>query len=125
MNFLPKNMTVWTEIPVADLQKGAAFYAAVTGATLTIEKMEPNDTAMFQVADMKTGVAGHLYAGKPAAAGTGPTVHLAIEGTVEQAMARCRAAGGTVVSPVIEIPAGRFVYAMDPDGNSIGLFEQP
>jgi predicted enzyme related to lactoylglutathione lyase len=27
-----------------------------------------------------------------------------------------------VVSPVIAIPAGRFAYCEDPDGNSFGLF---
>jgi predicted enzyme related to lactoylglutathione lyase len=27
-----------------------------------------------------------------------------------------------VVSPIVEIPAGRFAYCLDPDGNSIGLF---
>ena len=42
---------------------------------------------------------------------------------VEQAMAACTKGGGAVVSPVITIPPGRFCYATDPDGNSIGLFE--
>ena len=37
-------------------------------------------------------------------------------------MQRVTENGGTVVSPVIEIPAGRFAYCLDPDGNSIGLF---
>ena len=38
-------------------------------------------------------------------------------------MERVKQAGGTVVSPIIQIPPGRFFYATDPDGNSIGLFE--
>ena len=41
----------------------------------------------------------------------------------KSALARVAEAGGTVISPAIEIPAGRFFYATDPDGNSIGLFE--
>jgi predicted enzyme related to lactoylglutathione lyase len=32
-------------------------------------------------------------------------------------------AGGTAISPDIEIPPGKFFYAKDLDGNSIGLFE--
>jgi hypothetical protein len=32
------------------------------------------------------------------------------------------ASGGEVVSPIITIPAGRFAYCLDPDGNSFGLF---
>ncbi len=37
-------------------------------------------------------------------------------------MARVFDSGGEVVSPVIDIPAGRFAYCLDPDGNSFGLF---
>ena len=33
-----------------------------------------------------------------------------------------KANGGEVVSPIITIPAGRFAYCLDPDGNSFGLF---
>lgn len=38
-------------------------------------------------------------------------------------MARCSKAGGEVIGAPITIPAGRFAYAKDLDGNSIGLFE--
>jgi predicted enzyme related to lactoylglutathione lyase len=37
-------------------------------------------------------------------------------------MERVTGNGGRIVSPVIEIPAGRFTYCLDPDGNSFGLF---
>ena len=30
--------------------------------------------------------------------------------------------GGKVISDIVTIPAGRFAYCLDPDGNSIGLF---
>ena len=41
---------------------------------------------------------------------------------LEETLARVEPAGGKVLSPVIDIPAGRFAYCTDPDGNSIGLF---
>jgi uncharacterized protein len=123
MAHTPTNSIVWFELPVSDLDKGIAFYSAITGATIVKEQMGPDVTAMFKPADPETGVAGHLYKGKPAGDGTGPTVHLSAEGTVEQMMERVAAAGGAVVSPAIAIPPGRFFYATDPDGNSIGLFE--
>ena len=123
MAHTPANSIVWFELPVRDLDKAVEFYAAATGATIVKEQMGPDVTAMFKPADPMTGVAGHLYKGKPAGDGTGPTVHLAAEGTVEQMMDRVTQAGGNVVSPAIEIPPGRFFYATDPDGNSIGLFE--
>lgn len=123
MSFAPTHPTVWIELPVSDLTAAMAFYSKATGLTLERMQMGPNETALFMASDFMSGVAGHLYEGKPAGDGTGPTVHLAAEGTLEEAMDRVTAAGGKVISPSIDIPAGRFFYATDPDGNSIGLFE--
>lgn len=123
MPFTPKDFTVWMEIPVTDLAKSRAFYETITGGKLDTQMMGPNETAIFQVTDPQTGVAGHLYEGKPATNGEGPTIHLAVDGKLEAAMDRVRAAGGEVISDPIEIPGGRFFYLTDLDGNSIGLFE--
>ncbi len=115
---------VWTEIPVRDLQKGQAFYEAAFGWSMVFQAAAktggPNDYVDFS--DDMVSVGGHLYPGRPAE-GNGPTIHLAVPDTLEDGMARFEAAGGKVVSPAIEIPPGRFAYATDPDGNSIGLFE--
>ncbi len=115
-------LVVWTEIPVTDLRKAVPFYNAVFGWDMTITDAGANEVANFGglTEDDPLTVGGHLYPGKPA---TGSTVHLGVPGTVEEAAERCTAAGGTVMGPVIEIPPGRFQYATDPDGNSIGLFE--
>ncbi|MFD0980763.1 VOC family protein [Tropicimonas aquimaris] len=123
MNDTPKNATVWIEIPVTDMDKAMQFYEAVTGLALKRDDTGPNPMAIFQVEDPALGVAGHLYPGTPARNGEGPTIHLSVAGSVEEAMERVRAAGGAVVSPAIEIPPGRFAYCMDLDGNSIGVFE--
>lgn len=123
MSFHPEHFTVWAEIPVTDMDKAVAFYSAVLNTDMTIDSSGPNPIAVFQTKTPGQGVAGHLYPGVPAARGAGPTVHLAADGTAEDAMERVKAAGGTVVSPVIEIPAGRFAYCQDLDGNSFGVFE--
>lgn len=123
-NPLPVNAVVWAEIPVTDMDKSKSFYAAVTGHELNHEKNAPNPMANFACKDVMQGVAGHIYPGKPAAGGSGNTIHIAVAGKVEDAMERVTESGGKVVSPVIEIPAGRFAYCLDPDGNSIGLFEK-
>lgn len=122
MTSAPKNPVVWTEIPVTDLAASMVFYGEVIGTPLTLDENGPNPMAVFGGGEM-TSVAGHLYPGKPAADGQGPTVHLLIGGTVEDAMARCTKAGGRVEGPIVTIPPGRFTYARDLDGNSIGLFE--
>ncbi|MEL6233228.1 MAG: VOC family protein [Pseudomonadota bacterium] len=122
MKHMPENFTVWTEIPVSNLDRAIAFYGAVFSTQLVRQDMGPNQTAVFPTRT-QGGVAGHLYEGTPAADGNGPTLHLALPDRLEAGLDRLRAAGGTVVSEPIEIPVGRFAYCIDPDGNSIGLFE--
>ena len=87
---------------------------------MKIDNSGPNPMAVLGGSENTAGA--HLYPGKPAPDG-GNTIHLAIEDTLEEGMERVKQAGGEVVSPPIEIPAGRFFYAKDLDGNSIGLFE--
>ncbi len=124
MTFVPDNFTVWMEIPVSDLTKAISFYNEVFQTELNlVADMGPNQFAMFPTKD-QTGVAGHLYPGKPSANGSGPTVHIACPDSLEATMERFAKAGGEVVSDPIAIPAGRFAYGTDPDGNSIGLFER-
>lgn len=117
----PANPVVWCEIPLRDIDRGIAFYKSVFDFSLTRDDTGPNPIAMFK--DDMSGVSGHLYAGEPSAAGNGPTIHLIVPDTLEAAADRCRKAGGTVKSDPVPLPMGRFQYALDPDGNSIGLFE--
>jgi predicted enzyme related to lactoylglutathione lyase len=115
------NVAVWFEIPVTDIDAAKTFYEEVLSVALNKDDTGPNPMVMFNSAD-NTGVSGHLYPGKPATAGTGNTIHLHCADPLEDAMKRVSAAGGEVVSPIIPIPSGRFVYIHDPDGNSVGLF---
>lgn len=117
---MPENAAVWFEIPVTDMERAKAFYRTVLDVELIDENMGPNPTAVFPTA--KSGVAGHLYPGKPAASGEGNTIHLASPDPLEEALERVTANGGKVISDIVTIPAGRFAYCRDPDGNSIGLF---
>lgn len=117
------NVAVWFEIPVTDMERAKAFYNAVLQTTLKDDDNGPNPMAMFP-ADSDQAVAGHLYPGKPAAADSGSVVHLASPDRLEASLERVREAGGTFVSDIITIPAGRFAYCRDPDGNGIGLFDR-
>lgn len=121
MSFAPDNALVWSEIPVRDLDRAIVFYSEVFDYDLKADNAGPNPVAYLPY--VEPGISGHLYPGKPAAPGTGPTVHLAVPDSLEAAADRCWKAGGTVKSEPIAIPFGRFQYIEDPDGNSIGLFE--
>lgn len=115
------NTCVWFEIPVTDLERARKFYSAVLRRDLSNIEGGPNPMVAF-TAMSDEGVSGHLYPGKPATPGTGPTIHMAAPDGLDATAARVREAGGTVVSDPIEIPSGAFFYAIDPDGNSIGFF---
>ena len=117
-----ENRCVWFEIPVGDLKRAQVFYQAVFETELYDEEGSPNPMLVFPTRN-NSGVSGHLYEGKPAADGQGPTVHLGVEGPLEDALERVKTNGGTVLSEIITIPPGRFAYCRDLDGNSIGLFK--
>lgn len=111
---------VWGEIPVTDMEKSVAFYNNVFGYEMEIDNSGPNPMAVLGGLENTAGA--HLYPGKPAP-DSGNTIHLGLQDSLEAGMERCKKAGGEVLSPPIAIPAGRFAYAKDLDGNSIGLFE--
>ena len=115
-----RTIMAWGEIPVSDMEKAVAFYNHVFGYEMTIDHSGPNP--MANLGSLENVAGAHLYPGKPAADG-GNTIHLGIEDKLEEGLERVKEAGGEVVSPPIAIPAGRFAYAKDLDGNSIGLFE--
>ncbi|MFK8034692.1 MAG: VOC family protein [Hyphomicrobiales bacterium] len=121
MSDQPKNICVWFEIPSTDLDRSKRFYEAVLGTTMTRNDEGPNPMIAFS-SMQDAGVSGHIYPGKPSAEGAGNTIHLGVSDKLENAMDRVPEAGGKVVSEIIPIPAGRFAYCLDPDGNSIGLF---
>lgn len=121
-DFTPSNAAAWFEIPVTDMDRAKAFYGAVLQTEMREDNTGPNPMALFPVEDPENGVGGHIYPGKPPAEGSGNTVHLYAPAPLEAALDRVRENGGEVVSELITIPAGRFAYCRDPDGNSIGLF---
>jgi uncharacterized protein len=123
MSVPPEHFTVWAEIPVTDLDRAIGFYSKVFSVDMKKDATGPNPVAFFPTAQ-PGGVAGHLYPGKPAPEGTGATVHFASPDKLETALERVTTAGGKVLSDVITIPAGRFSYCLDPDGNSIGVFSK-
>ncbi|MET0942587.1 MAG: VOC family protein [Mesorhizobium sp.] len=120
-SYIPDHAAVWFEIPVTDMERSKAFYNAVLHNELTNQDGFPNPMAVFK-AKNGSSVTGHIYPGKPAADGRGPTIHLVVAAPLEEALERVKQNGGEVISGIETIPAGRFAYCTDPDGNSFGLF---
>ena len=124
MPFTPPNALVWSEIPATDLDAAIAFYKAVFDWEIELQTDGPNPIGMIKTADAQ-GAAGHIYPGTPAADGQGPTLHYLVPDTIEATVDRLVTAGGTKLSDPIPFPGGRFLYAQDLDGNSLGLYQPP
>ena len=110
-------IVVWTELPVRDLAAAITLYDALLGTTSTIDRSGPVPMANLTRAEETVGCS--LVEGEP---GRGTVLHFNVA-ALDAAADILRAAGGKVTSDPIAIPQGRFVYAEDPDGNKIGLFE--
>lgn len=123
MTDAPTNRLVWAELPVTDLDRACDFYSKVLGETVKRDDTGPNPMAMLPYSGTLGAAAGHLYPGTPAQKGEGITAHLAVPFELDDAMARVGEAGGEIVSDVITIPAGSFFYAVDTEGNSLGIFK--
>jgi predicted enzyme related to lactoylglutathione lyase len=89
----------WFEIPTRDIERAQRFYEALLGVSLKREDFGPHTLAVFPYAE--PGVGGCLIAGR----------------------ARLERAGGTLVTPPVQLPGemGRYAHVADPDGNRVGL----
>lgn len=121
MSATAHNTGCWFEIAVTDLDASMVFYSSVLQQVLTVDNTGPNPMAMLSFNDDTPGIGGHLYPGKPSREGS--TIHMIIPDDLDSARARILAAGGEVESPDIQIPPGKFFYARDIDGNSLGMFK--
>lgn len=123
MSFKPKNFTVWAEIPVVNLDRSMKFFGDVLQTELKRCDESGMTMAVFETVD-ESGVAGHLYEGKPGLAEQGTAIHLACPDSLEDSLGRVKDSGGKVVSDIVTIPPGRFAYCTDLDGNRFGLFQE-
>ena len=123
MTYPVKDTLVWCEIPVTDLAEGVAFYSALFDVQMTLENGGPNQVSFFPKQG-ESDVAGHIYPGKPAQNGEGITAHLHAPDTLEATVSRAQKAGAEIIGPVVELPFGRFQYAIDPFGNSLSIYSK-
>jgi predicted enzyme related to lactoylglutathione lyase len=120
-NSTPTNAITWFEIPVANLDRAAAFYSKVVGRPLKHEVFGGVPHAMFATAETKTTVTGALVEDAKRPRGAGVTIYLDVDG-VQAAVDRAVAAGGKIVQPTTDIgPFGTVALIADLDGNVVGV----
>ena len=114
------NRAVWFDIPVADLDRAAAFYGGVLG--IKVEKSR-FDNFSFCVLQHDDGNGGCLVPkASEVASNAGILLYMNVDGRMREAVARVPALGGKVVEPAHAIgPHGYRAVVLDSEGNRIAL----
>lgn len=119
----------WFEIPVDNIQRAAAFYEQVLGASVPVIDLTAQLGSMVGMLPNRGGPGGALVQNSrhgyvPSDQGT--LVYLVVDGGLDQALARVSAAGGEVVLPKTPLggeSGGGFVaWIIDSERNRVGLF---
>ena len=117
------NRAVWFDVPVADLDRARAFYAAVLG--IPIHKTTFEDFT-FCVLDHQEGNGGCLVV-KPddVSSERGILVYFNVDQRIQDSVAQVAKHGGRVVEPTHAIgPHGYRAIVIDSEGNRIALHSQ-
>lgn len=116
---------VWADIPVKDIKRASAFYAAVTGSAVMPMPGAPTEIALLMSPDGEGGVSADLYVGGTPSK-DGPTVYLNTWGDIDGMLSRVNDAGGRVLQEkqFMGDMVGWTAYIEDTEGNRIGL-QQP
>jgi predicted enzyme related to lactoylglutathione lyase len=117
------NRVVWFDIPVADLQRAATFYAQVLGCK--VETMSFNDTD-FAVIENADGNGGCLVVQPDwISSSGGPLLYMNVHGRLRDAVEKTTSHGGTVVQDTHAIgPHGFRAIVLDSEGNRIALHSE-
>jgi predicted enzyme related to lactoylglutathione lyase len=104
--------------PVSDLEKAKAVYTALLG-------MPPQNNASYYVGYDVAGQHIGLVPGGAAQGMTSPVAYWQVP-DIEAKLAEVTAAGATVKDSPRDVGGGRLVATFtDPDGNVLGLFQDP
>jgi predicted enzyme related to lactoylglutathione lyase len=114
------NLTVWCDIPVANLDRASAFYAATLG--IGVDKVEM-ENFKFCVFRHDKGNSGCLVSNEAEISGTaGILLYMNVDGRIRDAVVQVEKMGGKVVKPVHAIGQHGFrAVILDSEGNRIAL----
>jgi len=114
------NRAVWFDIPVEELDRACAFYAATLG--IEVHKMETPEFRMG-VLDHQEGNGGCLFVNPDEITSSGGLlVYMNAEGRIREAVAKATETGGKVVQDIHAIGEHGFRAVMlDSEGNRIAL----
>ena len=122
-DIIMKNVAVWFELPVADMDRAQAFYSAVFGHPLRAETCPDTGLHMAVFDAEGAEVKGALVKGEGFVPGDqGALVYMNGGDDLAGPLGRAEAAGGVVVMPKTAIgPHGIIAQFRVSEGNRVGL----
>ncbi len=114
---------VWFEIPSVDFERATRFYETIFDAKFGLQTVETTKLGVFPYDPMK-GVSGAIVHSPNQKPGTGGAlVYLNCNGRLDAVAGRVKEAGGSLVSPRVDLPnnLGSFYLMRDTEGNVVGL----
>ncbi len=132
MNLLKKidettNVITWFEIPVSDIDRAKTFYETIFDIEM-ITRKDGDDEAVFfpfnpnvvqATSGRVTGVLSKSARNSPSTNGT--MVYLNASPSIQTVLDKVQQAGGKIIAPKIQIPAGIIAVIIDTEGNKVGL----
>lgn len=121
------NIITWFEIPVSDIDRAKTFYEAILDIEMVI-RVDGNDEAVFfpfnpnvvqATSGRVTGVLSKSDRNIPSSNGT--VVYINASPSIQDVLDKVERAGGKIVAPKLQIPAGFIAIIMDTEGNKVGL----
>ena len=109
----------YIEIPVVNVAHSAEFYRQAFGW-----KIRQRGDGATSFDDTVGGVSGTFVTGRPAATQPGFVIYVMVA-DAEVTLAAVQAAGGEIVRPVDPAAGEVFAWFNDPDGNTLGVYQQP
>jgi uncharacterized protein len=107
------------EIPVDDPDRAEKFYGEVFGWTIDRYPGAPNYYGMATTGEANPGINGALFQRNE---GAETTITMSVD-SIEDAIAKITAAGGSVIQEKMPIPTmGYFATCKDTEGNTFGIF---
>ncbi|MBV7530970.1 VOC family protein [Chitinophaga sp. sic0106] len=121
------NVLTWFEIPAEDLDRAKKFYETILGIQMEKRKDGDHESVFFPydpkvvqaTSGRVTGVLAKSERHTPSANGT--VVYINASPDLQTVLDRVVPAGGKLLSPKVQIPAGYIAIILDSEGNKVGL----
>lgn len=115
------------EIPVSDIERSKKFYENILDIE-TVKREDGNDEAVFfpfnphivqATSGRVTGVLSKTARNSPSINGT--VVYINASPDIQVVLDKVEKAGGKIITPKTQIPAGFIAIIIDTEGNRVGL----